>query len=151
MLASAPLFKPLDRRQRLDLARRFAAHDVAPDVTIIEEGADGQGLYVVLSGGVDVSKRDGESKILLASLGPGEVFGEMALLNEEPASATVTTNAQATVLFLAREVFARLIEAVPEIGDYVRELGEARAMDTRLLVDTLDDGDVITDDELIFI
>src|SRR5690606_1532813 len=101
LLATSPLFRPLDRTQRFDLVRRFKAHDVAPGVNLIEEGAPGRGLFVLLAGQVDVSKRDGEHKVLLATLGPGDVFGEISLLNEEPASATVTAAAQSTVLVLA--------------------------------------------------
>ncbi|HEY8427094.1 MAG TPA: cyclic nucleotide-binding domain-containing protein, partial [Sandaracinaceae bacterium] len=152
LLATAPLFAPLDRKQRFDLMRRFKAHDVAPGVTIIEEGTPGQGLFVVLSGQVDVSKRDGATKVLLATLGPGEVFGEISLVNREPASATVTAATQTTVLFLPREVFERLIEAVPEIGEYVRSLGEERLLDTRLLLDaTGEDAAEPSEDELLLV
>lgn len=151
LLATAPLFAPLDRRQRFDLIRRFTAHDVAAGVAIIEEGATGRGLFMLLSGEVDVSKRDGGSKVLLASLGPGDVFGEISLVHDEPASATVTAAKQSTVLFLAKEIFHRLEEAVPEIGDYVRNLGEERMMDTRLLLDSGYEDENTTEDDLILI
>jgi cAMP-dependent protein kinase regulator len=153
LLATSPLFRPLDRTQRFDLVRRFKAHDVAAGVSLIDEGAPGRGLFVLLAGQVDVSKRDGEHKVLLATLGPGDVFGEISLLNEEPASATVTAAAQSTVLVLAKDVFARLVEAVPEIGDYVRSLGEERLLDTRLLLDAArpDLELELTDDDLILI
>jgi cAMP-dependent protein kinase regulator len=150
LLATAPLFKPLDRRQRFDLIRRFTAHDVAAGVNVVEEGAQGRGLFVLLSGEVDVSKRDGATKVLLATLGPGEVFGEISLLHAEPASATVTAAKQSTVLFLAREIFERLIEAVPEIGEYIRNLGEERLMDTRLLMQSAAPEE-LTEDDLILI
>lgn len=151
LLATAPLFKPLDRRQRFDLIRRFTAHDVAANVVIVEEGQPSRGLYMLLSGEVDVAKRDGDSKILLATLGPGEVFGEISLVNDEPTSASVTAAQQSTVLFLAKEIFQRLVEVVPEIGEYVRDLGEERQMDTRLLLEAVDDDDELTDDGRILI
>ena len=151
LLATAPLFAPLDRRQRFDLIRRFTAHDVAAGVHVIEEGATGRGLFMLLSGEVDVSKRDQGSKVLLASLGPGDVFGEISLVHDEPASATVTAAKQSTVLFLAKEIFHRLEEAVPEIGDYVRNLGEERMMDTRLLLDSGYEDENTTEDDLILI
>ncbi|MCA9608744.1 MAG: cyclic nucleotide-binding domain-containing protein [Myxococcales bacterium] len=152
LLATAPLFKPLDRRQRFDLIRRFTAHDVAPGVTILEEGTPGRGLFLLLSGEVDVSKRDGGSKVLLASLGPGEVFGEISLFGDEPTTASVTAATQSTVLFLSREVFHRLEEAVPEIGAYVRDLGEERLMDTRLLLESAwEDEELLLDEDQILI
>lgn len=135
LLQTSPLFRPLDRKQRMDLIRRFTAHDVPAGVAIVREGEPGQGLFLLLSGEVDVSKIDGDSKVLLATLKPGDVFGEISLLHGGHASATVTAAQKSTVLFLAREVFAKLIAAFPEIGEYVSQLGEARMLDTRLLLE----------------
>lgn len=131
LVTTSPLFAPLDRKQRFDLLRRFVAHDVAPGTVIIREGEAGRGLYVLLSGSLDVSKVDGESKVLVATLGPGDVFGEISLL-DGIATATVTAAAQSTVLFLDRSIFERLVEAFPAIREYLSQLGEDRLMDTRL-------------------
>jgi CRP-like cAMP-binding protein len=152
LLATAPLFRPLERTQRLDLARRFAAADVAPGTDVIREGDPGKGLYVVLHGEMDVSKRDGDHKVLLATLGPGDVFGEISLLHDAPTSATVTAASQSTVLFLDRAVFQRLLEAIPAVRDYVEGLGEERLMDTQILLAPVDGEDVeLTDDDLIMV
>ena len=50
LLATSPLFRPFSPQQRVDLARRFTGHDVAPGTEIIREGDAGRGLYVVLVG-----------------------------------------------------------------------------------------------------
>jgi len=142
LLSTAALFKPLDRKQRLDLARRFTAHDLAPGVDIIREGTPGTGVFVLLSGEADVSKVDGEEKVLLATLKAGDVFGEMSLLNDAPTSATVTAAAPSTVLFLAREYFQKLMEAVPAIRTYIEGLSDERLMDTRILLDASDAEDL---------
>jgi CRP-like cAMP-binding protein len=151
LLQTSPLFRPLDRKQRLDLVRRFTAHDVAAGVQIIGEGQPARGLFVLLAGEVDVSKRDGATKVLLASLKPGDVFGEISLLNDEPATATVTAARQSTVLFLARDIFQRLCAAFPEIREYVSTLGEERAMDTRLLMEAGADVEELADDDLVLV
>ena len=151
LLHTSPLFRPLDRKQRLDLVRRFTAHDVAPGVEIIGEGQPGRGLFLLLAGEVDVSKRDGQSKILLASLKAGDVFGEISLLSDDPATATVTAARQSTVLFLGKDIFQRLSAAFPEIREYVSQLGEERAMDTRLLLETGSDPEELTDDDLVLV
>jgi CRP-like cAMP-binding protein len=135
LLATSPLFAPLDRKQRLDLVRRFTAHDVAPGVVVIREGEPGRGLFILLAGEVDVSKVDGDSKVLLASLKPGDVFGEISLLDDSPTTATITAARPSTVLFLDRTIFERLVQAFPAIKDYVSQLGEDRLMDTRLLLE----------------
>jgi CRP-like cAMP-binding protein len=141
LIATAPLFRPLDRGQRIDLVRRFVAHEVAAGTDLIREGESVPGLYLILSGSVDVWKRDGDQKVLLATLASGEVFGEMSLLNDTPASASVTAAQRSTVLVLSREYVARLIESVPTLRAYLEGLGEERAMDTRMWLDNAAIGD----------
>lgn len=145
LMATSPLFSPLDRKQRLDLVRRFTAHDVAAGVQIVREGEPGRGLFILLAGEADVSKVDSGSKVLLATLKAGDVFGEISLLGDEPATATVTAARQSTVLFLAKDVFARLIEAFPAIRDFVSNLQEERLMDTRLLLEAGADEEEMVD------
>jgi len=145
LISTCPLFTPLDRKQRLDLVRRFTAHDVAGGVVILREGEPGRGLFVLLAGEADVSKVDGQDKVLLATLKPGDVFGEMSMLNEENANATVAAVRQSTVLFLPKEVFMRLVQAFPEIRDYVGQLSDDRLMDTRLLLEAGHDEEAFED------
>jgi len=135
LIATAPLFRSLDRTQRLDLVRRFVGHEVAAQTDIIREGEPGRGLYVVLHGSVDVWKRDASEKVLLATLGAGDVFGEMSLLHGAPAVATVTAAERSTVLFLAREYVERLMASLPQLREFLETLGDERAMDTRLWLD----------------
>ncbi len=136
LISTAPLFRSLDRTQRIDLVRRFVAHEVAANTDLIREGEVARGLYVVLAGAVDVTKRDGNEKILLATLGPGDVFGEMSLLNRAPASATVSVAQRSTVLLLAREYVERLIDTLPALRQYLEALGDEREMDTRLWLES---------------
>lgn len=151
LMQTSPLFRPLERAQRMDLVRRFAAHDVAAGTPIIVEGQTGKGLFVLLAGEADVSKRDGNSKVLLATLKPGDVFGEIALIHDEPATASVTAARSSTVLFLARDVFDKLIAAFPAIRDYVEQLGDERQMDTRILMESAVDAEELSDEELVFV
>lgn len=135
LINTSRLFRPLSRSQRIDLVRRFVAHEVAAQTDLIREGEPGRGLYVILQGSVDVWKRAGDEKVLLATLGSSEVFGEMALLSGAPATATVSAAQRSTVLFLAREYVERLMESVPELASYLGSLGDERALDTRMWLD----------------
>ena len=134
LLATSPLFRPFTRQQQMDLIRRFDGHEVAPGTEIIREGEAGLGLYVVLAGEVEVSKRHATGageEVPLARLRAGEVFGEMSLLRDQPTTASVRAARQTAILFLAREYFQRLVQAVPEIRSYFEKLSAARDLDTR--------------------
>ncbi len=136
LLATAPIFRPFSRKQRTDLLKRFTGHEVAPGTAILREGDPGRGLYVLLSGEVDVTKStDGQEAVLLANLKAGEVFGEIALLRGGPATATVTAARQSTILFLDKVYFQRLLKAVPEMKAYFESLSEKRWADTRMVME----------------
>src|SRR5207302_7999846 len=89
LLATSPLFRPFDPQQRIDLARRFTGHDVAPGTDVIREGDVGRGLFVVLTGELEVLKGEEPFETTVATLRSGEVFGEIALTRGTPATATV--------------------------------------------------------------
>jgi CRP-like cAMP-binding protein len=134
LMATSPLFKPFSRMQQRDLLRRFTSHDVAPATVVIHEGEEGRGLFMVLSGDLDVSRRsalDG-TVVPLGTLKTGDVFGEMALLRNTRTTAKVVAQRPATVLFLAREYVARIVAAVPEIKSYLEALAEDREIDNQL-------------------
>jgi CRP-like cAMP-binding protein len=148
LMATSPLFKPFNRMQQRDLLRRFTSHDVAPGTVVIHEGEEGRGLFVVLTGDLDVSRRsamDGTS-VPLGGLKTGDVFGEMALLRNARTTATVVAQRPATVLFLAREYVARIVTAVPEIKSYLEALAEDREIDNQLV---LGEDDVPADERVL--
>jgi CRP-like cAMP-binding protein len=132
LMATSPLFKPFNRMQQRDLLRRFTSHDVAPGTVVINEGEEGRGLFVVLSGELEVSRRSEDGVVPLGTLRTGEVFGEMALLRNTRTGATVVAQRPATVLFLAREYVARIVAAVPELRVYLEAIAEDRDIDNQL-------------------
>jgi CRP-like cAMP-binding protein len=148
LLAASPLFRPFSPQQRIDLARRFTGHDVQPGTDIIREGDAGRGLYVVLAGEVEVLKGEAPFETTLATLRSGDVFGEIALVRGTPATATVRAARPATVLFLAREYFERLVAALPEMRSFFENLTEERLRDAE---QQLSGGEIPIEDELILI
>lgn len=142
---TSPLFRPLDPRQRVDLVRRFVSVDAVTNQAIIREGEQGQGLYVVLRGHV-VVLRNGTQ---VAELGPSELFGEISLIRNEPTSASVHAGgAGASLLFLHRNYFERLIDAVPELRGYFENLSTNRLTDLRSRAPEAEDVEVEV--ELLF-
>jgi CRP-like cAMP-binding protein len=135
LMATSPLFRPFPRMQQRDLLRRFTSHDVAPGTVVIHEGEAGRGLFVVLSGELDVSRRGSDgAAVPLGALRTGDVFGEMAILRNAATTATVVCVRPATVLFLAAEYVERIVAGVPEIKSYLEALAEDREIDNQLVM-----------------
>ena len=87
---------------------------LAPDELLFEEGAEGHAMYVVQSGAVTVSRGRGAELRPVASLGEGALFGELALLDEAPRSATVTAGpAGARVVEIDHALFIYLVGQQP--------------------------------------
>lgn len=128
LMATSALFKPFNRQQQRDLLRRFTSHDVAPGTVIIHEGEEGRGLFVVLSGELDVARQGTP----VGSLKAGDVFGEMSIVRDAPTAAAVVATRPSTVLFLAREYVQRVVAGVPEIRSYLEALAEDREIDNQL-------------------
>src|SRR5437660_1031102 len=88
-----------------------------PSGTVLfREGDRGQTMYVIRSGRVNISKRIGDSEITLAVLGPGEFFGEMALLEGLPRSAGATVVEEALLIEVEQGAFATVVRRNSEIA-----------------------------------
>jgi CRP-like cAMP-binding protein len=84
---------------------------------VVEEGHTGNGLYVVVSGNVEVIKGlETDRPQVLNHLGAGDVFGEMALLGEWPRTASVRAVDDVECLGIDRWVFLAQLERQPQVG-----------------------------------
>jgi CRP-like cAMP-binding protein len=110
-LRAAPLFHALPAEALLPVARLCTEVDLDPEDELFCEGDLGDSLYVVVSGGVRVVR----GKTMLAKLGPGECVGEMAALDWEPRSATVTATAASRLIRLDRNDLLDLLADYPEL------------------------------------
>jgi CRP-like cAMP-binding protein len=90
----------------------FVERDVGAGVRLIGEGATGASLYVLVAGHVSITIGGDE----IRTLGPGEVFGELALLAEGRRTATVTTTEPSRVLVLFGNDVERLRTDYPEVA-----------------------------------
>jgi signal transduction histidine kinase len=80
---------------------------------VLREGDQGDSLYVVLTGELEVSKRQGSQDILLALYKSGQFFGEMALLEQAPRSASVRTLQESRLLVISQAAFQTLLRCSP--------------------------------------
>jgi len=127
VMAISPLFKDFDPAERRQLVEKFRLRQAAPGEMLIKEGAQSDGLYVVLHGSVDVAAQ----AIDLAHLKEGEIFGEMSLLTRQPATATVVSPGNSILLRLPRDQFQELVVTHPQILALMSELTEQRTAATR--------------------
>ena len=98
-----------------------------PGETVFNEGDTGDSLYMILSGRVEVLKRFGEEPRVVRMLGPGEYFGEMALLGRHPRSATTRALTPLDVLVLPGSDFSALAESLTEFRSGFEESAHLRA------------------------
>ncbi len=91
------------------LKKKFAKGD-----TIFEEGAAGDEAYIIRHGYVTIAKHDDERVIELATRGPGEVVGEMALIDESPRSASLIAKTDVEVELITRKDLKDMFSSVPE-------------------------------------
>lgn len=129
LLRTSVVFGRLPDSTRAALVRAFRRVEMVEDELIVQQGEAGSALSLVAEGLVAV-ERDGTP---VATLGAGQVFGEMALLSGEPASATVIAAAAGWLLQLGRAPFEALCAAHPEIVARLADLREARLADNRFI------------------
>lgn len=92
---------------------------------IFREGEDSECAYIVESGNVDIYKRMQKGTVLLTTLGPGEIFGEMGLITEQPRSASASADGVVKVKKLNRQDFGSNIASQPdEVLSMMRALME---------------------------
>ena len=117
VLSGVWLFSGIDKEHLEALAAFTFTRDYKPGATIVEQGRTGNGLYVVMSGRVEVVEGlYTENPRRLATLGEGEFFGEMALLEEKPRSATVRALQETTCVGMDRWLFIAQLRRDPEIA-----------------------------------
>jgi ATP-binding cassette subfamily B protein len=126
-LRTIPFFESLDETLLPALAERFVRERHAEGHTIFDEGDPGNKLYFIDRGEVEVvaTGPTGEER-RLALLRDGDYFGEMALLEDVPRTATVRTRAPTILLGLDREQFLDLLQAVPGLRAAFERGVEAR-------------------------
>jgi CRP-like cAMP-binding protein len=111
LIRGVPLFAEADDRFLERLASEFMARTYAPGEVIAEEGETGRTFIVIESGQVTVTVR-GQT---VGQLGPGEAFGEMALIDKSARSATVTADTEVRGYQLPVWSFRPLVESHPEM------------------------------------
>lgn len=122
-LESTKLFSGLSETE-LCLVRQVARElQFRPDQAIFKEGDPGNGIYLVKSGLVQILAIVGEERRVLSRLSGGDLFGEMAVLDNDPRSAAALAENEVTVYYISREDLLQLLEKIPKLpACLVREI-----------------------------
>jgi CRP-like cAMP-binding protein len=133
LIATSPIFKPLSGEQRKVLIEQFKSREVAAQEKLIEQGEKSDGLYLLLTGAVEVAAViDGKRKVL-AHLKEGDVFGEMSLINDINATATVKALRKSIVLKLPKKTFTETVQTHPQLLEHIRNLSREREKTTQAI------------------
>jgi signal transduction histidine kinase len=116
-LESIALFRSLNREDLQALRLIAQERRLAPNQEIFREGDPGDGVYFVKDGAVEISSIvGGGQRHVFSQLGAGEIFGEMAVIEHRPRSATATAVSDAEVYFIPRGEMLSLIERAPVLS-----------------------------------
>jgi CRP-like cAMP-binding protein len=116
-LRQVPLFKDLAPRELQLLAGTCREREFAANTALLRQGETGVGLYIITSGSVSITQhQDGGEEHEIARVGPGDVLGEMSLLDDLPRSATATAAEPTRALVLPVWDFRAALREAPEIG-----------------------------------
>jgi len=115
LLHRIPLFSGFDRRRLERLGMLADEVDVPADKVLMRQGETGTDMMVLVRGGVAV-ERDGER---INTLGPGDFFGEIALVDGGPRTATVTVTEPSTLLVITHRDFHSMMDEFPEVAGQV--------------------------------
>ena len=126
LVAKLPLFANLEAPRIAAIARLLQLDVVPARYTIVRRGEPGDAMFFIVSGEVEVEMQPNPVR-----LGPGQYFGEIALLREVPRTATIMSVTECELLVLNAVDFRRLLEEHPAIRESMRELAERRVADER--------------------
>src|SRR5436309_12707475 len=128
LIRKVPLFARCSRAELKEIAMLADEIDLRDGKEMTREGAPGREFFVLLEGTADVKKNSRR----VNPLGPGDFFGEIALVSREPRTATVIATSPVRALVITDRSFRRLLDDAPRVQTKVME-----AMATRLAPETL--------------
>jgi CRP/FNR family transcriptional regulator len=134
LLKQVPLFRNLKRRQLRSLARIFVDRNCKAGEVIVPQGRDGYGFFILASGNAEaVRERSDGTPVVVNTFGPGDYFGELALLDDGPRTASVIAVEPTECLIMPRWNFLGVLR---RDGDMAVEIMVELAKRFRAMLET---------------
>lgn len=130
LIDDVDVFEPFGPLEKERICKMLRHRQLEPERTIIQQGDDGDSLFLVAEGALMVEMTmDDDTTIEVGRLGAGDFFGEMALLTGEPRGATVTTITPSRVLEITKDDFATIIHEFPEVAEDLSKILTRRTLE----------------------
>lgn len=132
MLRKVEFFSPLTIGQIEQILPYIMLYSYAPGETVFKQGSAGDAFYIVHSGKVAVSIKKGLFSFAqtVASLGPGDFFGEIALISQEPRTATVSCAEPSQLFALVSSDFQFILRENPAAAEEMKKISARRKFDS---------------------
>lgn len=121
-IKAVPLFANLSKKQLEELGRLADEVTVAAGTHLADQGRFAYEFFVVEDGTVEV-QRDGKT---LATLGPGDFFGEVGLLETQRRNATVLATTETRLIVMASREFSTMLQDMPRVAEQIKKAAEQR-------------------------
>jgi CRP-like cAMP-binding protein len=128
--ANARFLRMLDTEGRKRLLAAAEARRYQDGEIVVREGEPGDALYVIVSGLAAVSADNLGAEKALNELADGQFFGEMAVITNQPRSATVTAKGELQLLRIPKDAVLSILKDYPKVREVVAKIGVARTEDT---------------------
>ena len=112
LIKGVPLFSAASKQELAEIASIADEIDLPEGKVLIREGDSGREFFVLIEGAADVER--GGKKV--ASIGPGDFFGEISLISKTPRNATITTTSPVRALVITDRAFRQLLDHSPAIA-----------------------------------
>src|SRR5215475_8327544 len=133
-----PLFESLDEDDLRALAHKLREVRVDAGERVFAQGDEGDAMYVIEDGAIDIIAASGKQKVTLASLFKQQYFGELSLLDGAPRSATAVASRPTQLLALDRDDFVEFIKKRPDAAlSIMHEVGERMRATNELMTRTV--------------
>jgi CRP/FNR family transcriptional regulator, cyclic AMP receptor protein len=138
LVKTIPLFESLEKDDLDALANKLREVKVVAGQTVFAQGDEGDAMYVIEDGAVDIVAGSGKQKVILTSLFKLQYFGELSLLDGAPRSASAVANRDSQLLALERDDFVEFIKRRPEAAlSIMHEVGERIRATNELMTRTV--------------